>query len=752
MRPRHSLPVALLFLLSTFLLLSSPARAADDEVNGGDEYDEHARVLRISLLKGEVSLRRAGNVEWERAQLNTPLVEGDTLATGRDSRLEIQADSRNFVRVGPDSVLTVSTLRDEGIALSITEGTATIRLARFDKDKEYFEVDAPKTTVAAEKTGQYRIDVDAGGVVRVTVREDGRARVYSQSSGFELRNNRSARFAYDNTNEGDWELSAAAEFDEWDYWNDERERYLASRLKYEGRERYYDSEVYGAEELDLYGDWVYTRDYGYVWRPHVTVINNYYDWAPYRYGHWDWCPPYGWTWIPDEDWGWAPYHYGRWVYVNNYWCWAPRGYGYPYHHAWWRPALVVFVSLDFGHDRHVCWYPLSYGQRDPRGRWWSRRYDPLTPLRSGQVDNLRRANPALLRAVTSVPARDFGAGNLRARPASVDLAQRAISSEPLRGQLPVARSDAPRAASPRAAGEGRANAPGSRTTGANGRDVLTINNPAAAAPPRAIPNRTTGATARTPGVPLDGELRRTRIFNNREPRVAPPATTASDGSSQSGDGGARGVEGGARGVDEGTGAVTRPGRTSRPRVDSGGEDKRTPRVQSSTPAVERPADSDSGRDVPRGRRERPEGGTGDSETTRTRPTRTPVEHPSSEQPSGERPSGDSPRVERPSPASRPEPRVRPSDEGERSAPTRREEPPPARREEPRQERPEPRSEPRHEQPRNDPPTRSEPRQEAPRQEAPRQERSSPPPRESEQRAAPPPKSESRPARDKPDDQ
>ena len=168
MRTRHSLPVALLYILSALLLLTTTARA-DDDTNNNDEYEEHARVLRVSLLKGEVSLKRADSIEWETAQLNTPLVEGDTLATGRDSRLEIQADSRNFIRVGENSVIKIITLRDEGIALSLSEGTATVRLSRFDRDKEYFEVDAPKTTVAAEKTGQYRIDVDSGGV-SVTLR------------------------------------------------------------------------------------------------------------------------------------------------------------------------------------------------------------------------------------------------------------------------------------------------------------------------------------------------------------------------------------------------------------------------------------------------------------------------------------------------------------------------------------------------------------------------------------------------------
>src|ERR1044072_6414452 len=139
MRSRLSLHAALLSLLSTILLFSPAVRAPDDTTD--DEYEEHARVLRVSLTKGEVSILRAGESEWERARLNTPLVEGDTLSTGRDSRLEIQADSRNFIRVGPGSVLKVVTLRDEGIALSLSEGTATIRLARFDKDKAHFEVD-----------------------------------------------------------------------------------------------------------------------------------------------------------------------------------------------------------------------------------------------------------------------------------------------------------------------------------------------------------------------------------------------------------------------------------------------------------------------------------------------------------------------------------------------------------------------------------------------------------------------------------
>ncbi|HST53913.1 MAG TPA: DUF6600 domain-containing protein [Pyrinomonadaceae bacterium] len=701
MRTRLSFPIAFLYLLSALFFLTATTRADDDgSSNNDDEYDEHARVLRVNLIGGEVTLKRDGDDEWETAQTNTPLVEGDTLATGRDARLEIQADSRNFIRVGENSVLKVVTLRDEGIALSLSEGTATVMLSRFDRDKEYFEVDAPKTTVAAEKTGRYRVDVDLSGGVRVTVREGGLARLYSESSGFELRNDRTARFTLNDGGDGDWELGASAQLDEWDNWNDERERIVASNLKYEGRERYYDSDVYGAEELDSYGDWSYTNDYGYVWRPNVTVINNYNDWAPYRYGHWDWCPPYGWTWIADEPWGWAPYHYGRWVNVNNAWAWAPRGYGYPHKRAWWRPALVAFVTVDFGSERRVCWYPLGYGQRDPRGRFWSQSFDPR---RQGGVDHLRPFNPALMRAVSSVPADRFGERHLHARPAEGDLAQRTLASEPLRGRLPFGPPNGSRFSGSRQGGV--------QTSGANGRPVLSINRPAPILPPREIPERHTGAGARTPGVPLDEALRRSRLFGDRTPRFPQPPNDSRTPQNN---------------VDN-TGAVARPVPSGRPLPDAGtGE-----------------PDSDRGRHE---RRNDHDGNDNISSTPHARPTRPPARpDPVVIDDGGVR------REERskPTPAYRPEPRTPTPGEGGH---TPREQPPSYHHERPAPPEPTHNETPRQEAPHYEPPHREPPHQETPRQETPRQEapRQAPPQKESprQERSSPSPSHDDRP-REKP---
>lgn len=519
MRSIKALVITLLFLLTIILATSllvavlasdAAAQTANDSAPA-DEYEETARVIRISLLHGEVSLRRAGSDDWERAKLNLPLVEGDALATASDGRAEVQIDARNFVRIGSDSVLRIVTLRDEGIALSLSEGTASVRLARFDRDKEYFEVDAPKTTLAAEKRGLYRLDVARDGNVHVSVRDGGRARIYSETSGFTLRDGRTAQLVHDGLETGDWELSAAQPFDGWDRWNDDRERYLSSSLNYEQRERYYDNAVWGAEELDKYGDWVYANDYGYIWRPRVTVINQYDNWAPYRYGRWTWVSPYGWTWVGDESWGWAPYHYGRWVYYNNYWHWAPRGYGYTQHRSWWRPALVAFVYVPTSYGEQVCWYPLTYGQRDPRARYYAyRATDRLSPLRANELLSLQRTNPAYLRAVTALPARDFGRQHVVLRAAEAVIARRAVTGEPVRGSLPIRPVNT---STNNSTNNSQTTERQARATGVPARAAMF-------APVTSLPARPTGAATRKVGAPLDDELRRTRLYNGREPRTA----------------------------------------------------------------------------------------------------------------------------------------------------------------------------------------------------------------------------------------
>ena len=68
----------------------------------------------------------------------------------------------------------------------------------------------------------------------------------------------------------------------------ERDAIIAKRIADAYYDKYYDQDIYGAEDLNDNGEWIYTRKYGYVWRPFRSSISSYANWSPYRYGHWRW--------------------------------------------------------------------------------------------------------------------------------------------------------------------------------------------------------------------------------------------------------------------------------------------------------------------------------------------------------------------------------------------------------------------------------------------------------------------------------
>jgi hypothetical protein len=169
-------------------------------------------------------------------------------------------------------------------------------------------------------------------------------------------------------------------FDEWCKVRDRHEDQSVSA-------RYVAPGVVGASDLDEYGSWRDTPDYGHVWVP--TSVSP--GWAPYRDGHWAWVDPWGWTWVDDAPWGFAPFHYGRWVDFDGYWGWAPGPYGVRPYYA---PALVAWyggpgfgVGFGFGFGGGFGWCPLGFGE--PFFPWYgvSRGY-----FRNVNISNTRITN------------------------------------------------------------------------------------------------------------------------------------------------------------------------------------------------------------------------------------------------------------------------------------------------------------------------------------------------------------------------
>lgn len=448
MRQTKKILLAFFFLMP---LLVIDAGNALGNVPDDETPEIKARVARISFLRGNAQVKRVDTDNWEHAKQNLPIVEGDEIVTDSNSRLEIQFDSKNYLRLSEIAYLKITTLRDEGIAVSLPQGTLSLRVLEFDKNREFFEIDAPQTTLAVQKAGMFRVDTGDKNSdrIRFTVTDDGQARVYSEDSGFTLRSGKSALVYLEGSNAGEWETAEAARYaDEFDSWALERDSSTAKRLRDAYYDKYYDRDIYGAEDLNEYGEWIYTKKYGYVWRPFRNATSSYTDWSPYRYGQWRWIPPYGWTWVNDEPWGWATYHHGRWVYIDNNWAWTPYSYNRT-GRSRWRPALVVVTYS----GSLICWYPLPYNQSYYNYNHYSstyvdrRRYNTTvinnttvvinptpSPSPVNTAGNGRIKIPTIdsmpPRAVVGVLATDFGKGNRDFVTTPPEIARKVLSETP----------------------------------------------------------------------------------------------------------------------------------------------------------------------------------------------------------------------------------------------------------------------------------------------------------------------------------
>jgi hypothetical protein len=327
-----------------------------------EDAPEHG-VARISLIDGDVSVRRGDSGEWVAAAVNGPLVVGDSLVTGAGARAEIQFDYANMLRLSSDTEVRISQLENGRAQVQVARGTTMLSVLR-DSQVE-IEVDTPNVAVRPVQQGMYRIGVSPDGQSEVTVR-DGEAEV-STPSGAERVRAGSTMLVRGPATDPLFQVARAAAPDSWDRWNEDRDR----SLERSGSYQYVSPDITGADDLDSYGRWVNVPPYGWVWSPNGTAA----DWAPYRYGRWTWLDWYGWSWVSYDPWGWAPYHYGRWFYGARYgWCWFP---GPMHERHYWRPALVAFfgfgrgggVGLGFG---SLGWVPLA--PYEPYYPWYGRRY------------------------------------------------------------------------------------------------------------------------------------------------------------------------------------------------------------------------------------------------------------------------------------------------------------------------------------------------------------------------------------------
>src|SRR5216683_1548845 len=298
---------------SLLLLAALPAFQGGDRPDRPDrpDRDPPSRVGRLSYRSGSVSFRPGDVDDWTDATINYPLHNGDHLWTDNDARAEITVGSSAF-RLAPQSAFGFLALDDRAVQVRLSQGSLDVRVRDLDEN-ESLEIDTPSGAVSLLRSGVYRVDVDTtGDTTSVTVRR-GEAEVTASGSAFPVHSEQTALVVGGNS--PTYDVRDAIRPDDWEDWCASRDR----RWDDARSSRYVSRDVIGYEDLDDNGEWRTTPDYGPVWVPRTVATG----WAPYRYGHWAWVEPWGWTWIDDAPWGFAPFHYGRWVYVGDGWAWVP---------------------------------------------------------------------------------------------------------------------------------------------------------------------------------------------------------------------------------------------------------------------------------------------------------------------------------------------------------------------------------------------------------------------------------------------
>jgi hypothetical protein len=291
--------------------------------------DPPERVGRVSYVEGEVSFQPPREDFWTSATRNFPVATGEAFWTGDAGRAELQVGAV-AARLDSETELDVVDVDYGTTRLSLAQGSLDLRLWRAPRGG--VSVATPAGDIRLDYAGSYRIDVGApqedGSYppVEVTVFE-GSAQAPSPDGPIQVDAGEAAMIYAGYPPQAVDAQDAA--IDDWARDREQRERWDAYSDQSPG--------MTGVEDLESYGQFEDTPDYGQVWFPRDVDP----DWAPYKFGHWAFVNPWGWTWIDDQPWGFAPFHYGRWAQVDGRWGWiAGRRVAEPVY----APALVAFIG------------------------------------------------------------------------------------------------------------------------------------------------------------------------------------------------------------------------------------------------------------------------------------------------------------------------------------------------------------------------------------------------------------------------
>ena len=344
-------------LMAASMSLGLPASSLAQDMaaqspGGQSPGDPPSRVGRVAEIAGTVSFHTTDESQWQAATLNYPVTSGNSFWTEPRSHAALEVGPSR-IYLDSSTELDIGTLNDQGFVASMPQGAVYLQVSD-PAGSAPFEIDTPRGQVHINQPGRYEVVAgDADHPTTVTA-YDGGAQVTGPGVNLSLGPQQAA--AITGQNENDLQVATGQAQQPDDFVQLVQSEEQASQVQPQpdqGTAQYASPEMTGAQDLNQYGTWQSTPDYGQVWYPQVSA-----GWAPYRYGHWAYVAPWGYTWVDDAPWGFTPFHYGRWVEIRDRWGWVP---GERVERPVYAPALVSFFGDlgGVGINVSVGWVPLG---------------------------------------------------------------------------------------------------------------------------------------------------------------------------------------------------------------------------------------------------------------------------------------------------------------------------------------------------------------------------------------------------------
>jgi hypothetical protein len=335
--------------------LSGPADTPNTPSATSTQAAPVTRTARLSWFHGDLQIQRADNTAATptpdnpnpgSAVLNMPIAEGSRLVTGDDAEAELEFEDGSVARLTPKTALSVDSLTVEGktakTQLSLLSGLAYFELRHAPTAS--YTITAGNILASPADNVVFRIALDQPpaliSVLSGTLTVNADTEPDAATTGFTATVKAGESLHADPDDPTRYFLNPQLADNTWDAWNQSRDTEAANEAatRTTARDAYAGSQGYGWSDLDANGNWYTVTNAdgttSELWQPAIAAdadadsadAGDYSDafdpygdgafvysggaylwasgyswgWLPYRCGHWNYYPLFGWAWSPDH--------------------------------------------------------------------------------------------------------------------------------------------------------------------------------------------------------------------------------------------------------------------------------------------------------------------------------------------------------------------------------------------------------------------------------------------------------------------